>query len=79
MNHKPPKNSKDLIEKAFMLCHTCGECLMDQSKRVYYCKPCSKDFDSGDILYFCLKCKTADKHPDHKLEKLRILPGESAA
>jgi hypothetical protein len=29
-------------------------------------------------MYFCLKCKTADVHPDHKLEKLKVLPGETA-
>lgn len=61
-----------------MLCHTCGDCLIDASKRVYICRECSKDFDRGDILYFCLKCKKADAHPKHKLEKLKVLPGESA-
>lgn len=25
-----------------------------------------------------MKCKKEDKHPDHKLEKLKVLPGESA-
>ncbi|CDW72271.1 zz domain protein [Stylonychia lemnae] len=79
MQQKPPKNNKDLIEKAYMLCHTCGECLLEASKRVYICKECSKDFEKGDIMYFCLKCKNAEKHPDHKLEKLKVLPGESAA
>lgn len=29
-------------------------------------------------MYFCLKCKTADKHPEHKLEKLNVMPGENA-
>lgn len=62
-----------------MLCHSCGDCLLDANKRVFICKTCSKDFDKGDILYFCLKCKKADKHPEHKLEKLKVLPGESAA
>jgi predicted ATP-dependent serine protease len=62
-----------------MLCHTCGDCLLEASKRVYICNECSKDFEKGDILYFCLKCKTADKHPEHKLEKLKVLPGETAA
>jgi ribosomal protein L29 len=42
------------------------------------CKVCSKDFDKGDILYFCLKCKKSGAHPEHKLEKLKVLPGESA-
>lgn len=27
--NKPPKNSKELIEKAYMLCHSCNECLLD--------------------------------------------------
>lgn len=61
-----------------MLCHTCGDCLLEASKRVYVCKPCSPNFETGDILYFCLKCKKEGKHPDHKLEKLKVLPGESA-
>jgi DNA-directed RNA polymerase subunit RPC12/RpoP len=51
---------------------------LDASKAVYMCKTCSKDFNSGDILYFCLKCKKEDKH-EHKLEKLKILPGQNIA
>ena len=27
--NKPPKNSKELIQKAYMLCNTCGDCLLD--------------------------------------------------
>jgi predicted RNA-binding Zn-ribbon protein involved in translation (DUF1610 family) len=27
--NKPPKNSKDLIAQAYMLCHSCGECLLE--------------------------------------------------
>lgn len=79
VTNKPPKNSNDLIEKAYMLCHNCKECLLEASKRVYICKECSKDFDSGDVMYFCLKCKNADAHPEHKLEKLKVLPGENAS
>lgn len=62
-----------------MLCHNCKECLLEASKRVYICKTCSKDFDAGDVMYFCMKCKSADAHPEHKLEKLKVLPGENAA
>jgi DNA-directed RNA polymerase subunit RPC12/RpoP len=58
-----------------MLCDSCGESLIDASKRVYICSECSGDFDSGDVLYFCLKCKTEKKH-EHKLEKLKGIPGE---
>jgi hypothetical protein len=72
---KPPKNSKDLIAKSYMLCHSCGECLLEASKRVYICKECSKDIERGDIMYFCLKCKNAGSHPEHKLEKLKAAAG----
>lgn len=69
--YKPPKNSRDLIERAYMLCHTCGDCLLEQSKRVYICQECTTDLNKGDTLYFCLKCKNAgDKH-EHKLTKFK--------
>lgn len=71
---KPPTNSKELIAKAYMLCNQCGDCLLDASKSVFICKTCTSDFESGDVVYFCLKCKKADTH-EHKLSKLRILPG----
>jgi len=67
---RPPKNSKELIEKAYMLCHECGECLMEQSKSVFICRTCTTDISKGDILYFCLKCKKSDKH-EHKLSKMK--------
>ncbi len=61
-----------------MLCHTCGECLLEQSKSVFICQTCTKDFQKGDTLYFCLKCKKSDQH-EHKLSKLKAVPGEIAA
>lgn len=73
---KPPKNNKDLLKKAYMLCNTCGDCLLEQSKSVYVCHTCSGDFKKGDIIYFCLKCKKdeANAH-EHKLSKFKgVLP-----
>jgi protein KRI1 len=58
-----------------MLCHSCGECLLEHSKSVFVCQTCSKDFSAGEVLYFCLKCKKEDKH-EHKLSKLKNAPGE---
>ena len=58
------------------MCHHCGECLLEQSKSVFYCKTCSEDINSGDVLYFCLKCKKAEVH-DHKVSKLKVVPGEA--
>lgn len=78
LTNQPPSNSNDLIAKAYMLCHDCKDCLIDLSKRVYYCKTCSEDFDSGDIVYFCLKCKEKDSH-EHKLQKLKGLPGDPSS
>ena len=60
-----------------MLCHSCNECLLEQSKSAFYCQTCTKDFKAGDVLYFCLKCKKEDKH-EHKLSKLKEVPGELA-
>lgn len=74
LNQGPPKNYNELIEKAYMLCHSCGESLLDMNKRVYICQKCSPDVSKGDITYFCLKCKEDNKH-EHKLEKLKGLPG----
>lgn len=56
-----------------MLCHSCGECLIEQSKSVFICQTCTTDIKSGDALYFCLKCKKEDKH-EHKLKKLKNRP-----
>jgi len=50
-----------------MLCHSCGECLLEQSKSVFTCNTCNKDFTTGDILYFCLKCKKTEGSHEHKL------------
>lgn len=58
-----------------MLCHDCKDSLLDMSKRVFICKECSGEFDKGDLVYFCLKCKTKGTH-EHKLEKLKGVPGE---
>ena len=30
---------------------------------------------TGDLVYFCMKCKSEDKH-EHKLEKLKGIPGD---
>jgi len=45
---------------------------LEASKRVYVCRTCSGDFNKGDILYFCLKCKEKGSH-EHKLEKMKGL------
>jgi hypothetical protein len=74
LTQKPPKNHSELIKKAHMLCDDCGESLLELSKRVYTCKTCSGDFDQGDIVYFCLKCKEKGTH-EHKLEKMKGNPG----
>ena|SRR5438105_4373504 len=58
-----------------MLCHDCKDSLLDLSKRVFICKECSGDFNKGDVVYFCLKCKTKGTH-EHKLEKLKGVPGD---
>ena len=68
-------NSGELVAKAYMLCHGCGECLLDASKSVFYCQECSPDFGNGDVLYFCLKCKKDNKH-EHPLSKLKGVPGQ---
>lgn len=60
-----------------MLCHNCKDSLINLSKRVYVCRECSGEFDKGDIMYFCLKCKKEGVH-EHKLEKLKGLPGDPA-
>ena len=74
LSAKPPQNSKDLIARAYMLCHACGDCLLDASKRVYACRACSQDLDRGDAVYFCLACKKAGRHPEHALERFRAAP-----
>ena len=61
-----------------MLCHTCGECLLEQSKSVFICNTCTTDLIAGDAVYFCLKCKKSDKH-EHKLSKLKEAPAELVA
>ena len=53
----PPENSKDLIAQSYMLCTECGDCLIDINKRVYVCRECSPDLNSGNIIYWCQKCK----------------------
>ena len=57
-----------------MLCCECGESLIDLSKRVYYCKECSKDPSAGDMIYWCNKCKEATEH-EHKRSKLKTVAG----
>ena len=78
LQQRPPENHDELIEKAYMLCHECKESLLDLSKRVFICKECSGDFDTGDLVYFCLKCKNKGTH-EHKLEKLKGIPGDPTA
>ena len=78
VTQKPPKNSRDLIAKAYMLCSGCGECLLEASKSAFVCQTCTSDFMRGDTVYFCLKCKKAGTH-EHKLQKLKAVPGELAA
>ena len=29
LQNRPPKNVKELLEKAYMLCHSCGDCLIE--------------------------------------------------
>jgi DNA-directed RNA polymerase subunit RPC12/RpoP len=52
--------------------------LIDLSKRVYICNTCTENFDTGDIVYFCLKCKEKGTH-EHKLQKLKGLPGDPSS
>jgi hypothetical protein len=75
IQNKPPKNSKELLEKAYMLCHSCGDCLIEHSKSVFVCTTCTTDIKAGDALYFCLKCKKEEKH-EHKLKKLKNVPDQ---
>ena len=57
-----------------MLCTVCDESLIDLSKRVYYCKECSRNPEAGDMVYWCNKCKESTDH-EHKRSKLKQLAG----
>lgn len=69
---QPPSNSEDLIAMSYMLCSVCKISLIDSSKRVYVCKECSGDVESGDIVYWCAKCKEETEH-EHKRTKYKGL------
>lgn len=43
---------------------------------MFTCNTCNKDFNTGEILYFCLKCKKTEGSHEHKLQKLKAVPGE---
>ena len=58
-----------------MLCHGCGDCLLEHSKRVYICEECTGDITRGETLYFCLKCKKDGGKHEHKLRTFKGLGG----
>ena len=44
------------------------------NKRVYVCKKCSPDFENGNIVYWCNKCKESTEH-EHTREKYKGILG----
>ena len=70
MGQGPPQNSGELINKAFMRCCECLKSLIEQSKRVFYCKTCSESLVEGDAVYWCKDCEKDSKH-EHKLSKMK--------
>lgn len=61
----PPENSKALVEKAYILCHSCKRSLLDKSTRVLKCKTCA--------CYLCKDCKSphAALEGEHNIKKVK--------
>lgn len=74
----PPENCEELIAQSYMLCSNCKDSLLDLNKRVYICKECSPDFEAGNIVYWCQKCKETTEH-EHKRSKFKGFVHEEEA
>ena len=60
MKYQPPKNVKNLIQEAYIICCMCSKSLLEKSYTVYKCK------ETGQFI--CKDCKTEFKEANESMK-----------